>query len=150
MLCFRFNPGLLRSGNQIIGNPQEAKFGCTRQQLLEGYAELRKHGVKRFGLHTMIVFNELDPASFVETARMLFSLAVEISQELDIKLEFVNLGGGLGVPYRPEDTPLDVEFERFALGRRTPSLTRTLLPQSRCRGMSPNCTNSSETASGFG
>jgi len=108
LVCFRYNPGPLREGNVIIGSPEEAKYGFTREQLFEGYKLLKQKGVKRFGLHTMVASNELDRSFFVETARMLFELAVEISAQLDIKLEFVNLGGGIGIPYRPDDEPVDL------------------------------------------
>jgi diaminopimelate decarboxylase len=108
LISFRYNPGPLRSGNAIIGDPAEAKYGLTRDQLFEGYAALEKSGVKRFGLHTMVVSNELDEACFLETAEMLFDLVVEVKERLGIELEFVNLGGGVGVPYRPEDQRVDV------------------------------------------
>ncbi|VAX38812.1 Diaminopimelate decarboxylase [hydrothermal vent metagenome] len=109
LICFRYNPGPLREGNAIIGNPEEAKYGLTREQLFEGYRIAKEKGVKRFGLHTMVASNELDRSFFVETARMLFELAIEFSQQLDIKLEFVNVGGGIGVPYRPEEEPVNLE-----------------------------------------
>jgi len=109
LICFRYNPGPRRSGNAIIGNPAEAKYGLTYEQLFEGYAAARARGAQRFGLHAMVASNELDPQYFVDTARMLFDLAVEIARELDIKLEFVNLGGGIGIPYRPEQSPVDLE-----------------------------------------
>lgn len=109
LISFRFNPGPERTGNAIIGNPSEAKFGCTREQLFRGYEEARRQGTKRFGLHTMVVSNELNVDYFVETARMLFLLAGEIHERLGIRLEFVNLGGGLGIPYRPDEFPLDLE-----------------------------------------
>ena len=108
LLCFRYNPGPLRQGNAIIGKPEEAKYGFTREQLFEGYRTLKKRGVRRFGLHTMVASNELNPEFFVETARMLFELAVELAETLDVRLEFVNLGGGLGIPYRPEQRPIDL------------------------------------------
>lgn len=78
---------------------QEAKYGFTREQLLEGYRIVRDKGVKRFGLHTMVVSNELDPYSFIGTAEMLFDLVIEIYQATGIKIEFVNFGGGIGIPY---------------------------------------------------
>ncbi|HBF34719.1 TPA: diaminopimelate decarboxylase [Candidatus Sumerlaeota bacterium] len=109
LLCFRYNPGPLRGGNAIIGTPEEAKYGFTREQLFEGYRLAKEKGVKRFGLHTMLASNELNPEYFVETGRMLFELVVEISKEVGIKFEFVNLGGGIGVAYRPEQTPVDLE-----------------------------------------
>jgi diaminopimelate decarboxylase len=109
LVCFRYNPGPLREGNAIIGKPEEAKYGFTRDQLFEGYARLRDKGVKRFGQHTMVVSNELNGDFFVETARMLFELVVEVAEKLDIRVEFVNLGGGIGIPYRPEEQPVDLE-----------------------------------------
>ena len=110
LVCIRYNPGPLRGGNAIIGNPEEAKYGVTREQLFEAYRILKQKGVQRFGLHTMVVSNELNPDSFLETARMLFELAVEISETLNLKLEFVNIGGGIGIPYRPQEKPVDLEF----------------------------------------
>jgi diaminopimelate decarboxylase len=109
LLCFRFNPGPLREGNAIIGKPEEAKYGFTKEQLLEGYRMIRDKGVKRFGLHTMIASNELNPQYFVDTARMLFALVGELSEALGIRFEFVNIGGGIGIPYRPEQEAVDLE-----------------------------------------
>ena len=116
LISFRYNPGKLRSGNAIIGHPEEAKFGVTRDQLFDGYTEAKRRGVRRFGLHTMVASNELNPDFFVETGEMLFSLAVEILKGLDIRLEFVNLGGGLGIPYRPDQQSIDIK--RIASGLR--------------------------------
>ncbi|MBF0453160.1 MAG: diaminopimelate decarboxylase [Candidatus Magnetomorum sp.] len=109
LVCFRYNPGPLRQGNAIIGHPEEAKYGFTREQLLDGYARLKNQGIKRFGLHTMVASNELDVNFFVETATMLFELAVEIYVKLDIKLEFVNMGGGIGIPYLPDQKAVDIQ-----------------------------------------
>lgn len=107
LLCFRYNPGPARSGNVIIGNPEEAKYGLTKDQLFEAYRVARDKGVKRFGLHTMVASNELEISYFLDTARMLFELVTELSKELDISFEFVNLGGGIGIPYRPEENSVD-------------------------------------------
>jgi diaminopimelate decarboxylase len=109
LISFRYNPGRLREGNAIIGKPEEAKYGFTREQLFEGYRTVRDHGVKRFGLHAMIVSNELNVDYHLETARLLFDLVAEISKELGIRFEMVNLGGGFGIPYKPEQTALDWE-----------------------------------------
>lgn len=109
LICFRYNPGPLKQGNAIIGNPEEAKYGLTRKQLFEAYQIMKEKGVKRFGLHTMVASNELDPNYFVETARILFELVVEISKEVGIKFEFINIGGGIGIPYRPEQQPVNLE-----------------------------------------
>lgn len=108
-LSFRYNPGPLREGNAIIGNPEEAKYGLTRDQLFEGYKLAKEKGVQRFGLHTMVVSNERNPEYFAETARMLFELVGELDDRLGVRISFINLGGGVGVPYRPEHGPVDVK-----------------------------------------
>lgn len=108
LLSFRFNPGIERTGNAIIGKPEDAKFGLTREQLFEAYEIAKGRGVARFGLHAMVASNELDESYFVETARMLFDIATELKDKLDIRLEFINLGGGIGIPYKPEEKEVDV------------------------------------------
>ncbi len=110
VISFMYNPGPLRGGNHIIGHPEDAKYGFTRPQLFEGYHVMRGKGVKRFGLHTMVASNELDPDYFVDTADMLFNLVMEIHLQEGIRFEFVNLGGGFGIPYRPEDAAIDLEY----------------------------------------
>lgn len=110
LLCFRYNPGPTREGNRFIGNPKEAKFGLTKDQLLKAYAMARDKGVKRFGLHTMVVSNELDNQQIIETAQMLFELVGEIYQKFGIKIEFVNMGGGIGIPYKPEQEAVDFDY----------------------------------------
>ncbi|HOT47316.1 MAG TPA: diaminopimelate decarboxylase [Spirochaetota bacterium] len=110
VISFRYNPGPLRGGNHIIGHPEDAKYGFTRPQLFEGYGILREKGVKRFGLHTMVASNELDPDYFVDTADMLFNLVAEIHLEVGVRFEFVNLGGGFGIPYRPEQNAINLEY----------------------------------------
>ncbi|MDG6244107.1 MAG: diaminopimelate decarboxylase [Methanolobus sp.] len=114
IICCRYNPGPLKEGNAIIGNPEDAKYGFTREQLFEGYRIMKDRGVKRFGLHTMVASNELDPDYFIETAKILFELIAELSRELDIHFEFVNLGGGIGIPYRPDQEP--VPYDVIAKG----------------------------------
>ena len=109
VFCCRYNPGPLKGGNAIIGKPEEAKYGMTRLQLFECYARMKAAGVKRFGLHTMVASNELDPNYIIDTANMLFELAAAISSELGIDFEFVNIGGGIGIPYRPDQAAMDFE-----------------------------------------
>jgi len=110
VISFRYNPGRLRDGgNAIIGKPHDAKYGLTKEQLFEANKIAQEKGAERFGIHTMIISNELDSRYFIETASMMFKLVVEIHQKLGIKIEFVNLGGGIGIPYRPEQEPVSLE-----------------------------------------
>ncbi len=106
LICFRYNPGPLKSGNAIIGHPEEAKYGLTRDQMFEAYRKAKESGIKRFGIHTMVASNELDPKYFFETAHLIFDLVIEISKKVGITFDFVNLGGGIGIPYRPGDKPI--------------------------------------------
>ncbi len=110
LVSCRYNPGPLKEGNVIIGTPEEAKYGFTRPQILDGLVRLSNKGVRRFGLHTMVASNELNADYHIETARILFELAVEVKQKTGIRVEFVNLGGGAGIPYRPEQKPLDYTY----------------------------------------
>jgi len=109
LLSFRYNPGSLKEGNAIIGSPEDAKYGFTEEQIFEGYKILKEKGVTRFGIHTMVASNELNPKYFIETAELMFNLAVKLNKQLGIRLEFINLGGGIGIPYRPNEKPVDLE-----------------------------------------
>jgi len=110
IISFRYNPGDLREGgNTIIGKPAEAKYGLTKSQIFDAYQIAREKGVERFGIHTMIISNELDPNYFIETATMMFKLIGEIYDKLGIKIELVNFGGGIGIPYRPDQEPVSLE-----------------------------------------
>ena len=116
-LCARYNPGALKQGgNTIIGIPEEAKYGMTREQIFETFRQAKEKGVKHFGLHTMVVSNELDIAGLVGTAELMFDMALDIRKETGIELEFIDLGGGVGIPYRPESEPVD--FEALSAGIR--------------------------------
>jgi len=108
LICFRYNPGPRRTGNVIIGNPVEAKYGVTHEQVIPAYRKAMARGAKRFGLHTMVASNELDYTYMVETARMVLEIAELVEGELGIRFEFVNIGGGFGIPYRPDQHPLDI------------------------------------------
>lgn len=111
VICFRYNPGPFRkhSGNVIIGDPAQAKYGLTKGQLLKAYKVMHDKGVERFGIHTMVVSNELNMGALVETAAMLFDIAVEVYEKLGVKLEFINLGGGIGIPYKPDQEAVNLE-----------------------------------------
>jgi len=109
LISFRYNPGPLKEGNAIIGKPEEAKYGFTRDRLIKGYSVCKEKGVKRFALHTMVASNELSVPYHIETARMLFELAVEIKEKAGVRLEFINLGGGVGIPYKPDQEAVDYQ-----------------------------------------
>lgn len=108
LISFRYNPGPRRTGNAIIGNPVEAKYGVSHDQILDAYRETRARGAKGFGLHTMLASNELNYVYMVQTAGMLLDLAEWIGRELGLQFEFLNIGGGFGIPYKPEALPLDL------------------------------------------
>ena len=110
LVAFRFNPGpdhMIRY-TEIIRDPVQSKFGLTKAQLFSAY-KCKEYGVNRFGLHTMVVSNSLDVLDLAETVRMMFQVAVEINKETGISREFVNMGGGICVNYRPEQKPIDLE-----------------------------------------
>lgn len=109
LVCFRYNPGPRRTGNSIIGNPVESKYGVAHHQLLDAYRQAIDRGAARFGMHTMLASNELNYTYMVQTAAMLLDIAEWTGTELGIQLEFINIGGGLGIPYRPEENRLDLE-----------------------------------------
>ncbi|KAM9999892.1 hypothetical protein ACTFIZ_008333 [Dictyostelium cf. discoideum] len=107
LISFRYNPGPLKKGNDIIGNPKDAKFGLTSDDLEKAYNKAKELGVKRFGLHCMVASNELDLDYFEETARLLFSTISKLIKSCGITFEMVNLGGGIGIPYRPNQIAVD-------------------------------------------
>ncbi|MDO4281530.1 MAG: diaminopimelate decarboxylase [Peptococcaceae bacterium] len=109
-ISFRYNPGPLRDGNELIGKPEEAKYGLTKDQIIEAYRICKEKGVEKFGLHTMVVSNELNPEYFAETAKMMFDLIVEVYEKTGVKISFVDLGGGIGIPYKPDQDPMDLEY----------------------------------------
>ncbi|MCL2340399.1 MAG: diaminopimelate decarboxylase [Proteobacteria bacterium] len=109
LICFRYNPGARRQGNAIIGKPEEAKYGVSHDQIVEAYRQAQARGAKRFGLHTMLASNELNYRYMVQTAAMLLDLAETIQAALGIEFEFINIGGGLGIPYLPGVEPLNIQ-----------------------------------------
>ena len=108
LICFRYNPGTRRTGNDIIGKPEEAKYGVSHEQIVDAYRRAMARGAKRFGLHTMLASNELHYSYMVQTASMLLDLVETIGSELGIRFEFINIGGGLGIPYLPDIDPLNI------------------------------------------
>ena len=108
-ICMRYNPGgQYIVGNAIMDNPQEAKYGFTKEQILQGIHILRQKGVKHFGLHAFLASNMLGDTYYPALAADLFRLVVEIYEKTGVKVEFVNLSGGIGIPYKPEDTLPDI------------------------------------------
>ena len=108
LICFRYNPGPRRTGNAIIGNPVESKYGLSHEQVTEAYRQARQRGALRFGLHTMLASNELNYTYFIETVRMLLDLIESISASQQIDFDFINIGGGFGITYHPDQQPLDL------------------------------------------
>ena len=110
MSC-RYNPGgIYQLSNGIMDNPGDSKYGMTKEQLFEAYKILKEKGVERFGLHSFLVSNTVTNDYYPTLAKTLFELIVEIKNELGISINFVNLSGGVGIPYKPEDTPNDIRI----------------------------------------
>ena len=108
-VCVRFNPGGdFTLGNAIMGSPGESKYGWTKQQVAEGLARLKVLGAKRFGLHAFLSSNTIDNSYYPKLAGILFELGAEMSEKCGMPLAFVNLSGGIGIPYRPETPAVDI------------------------------------------
>ena len=110
-ICCRYNPGGdFKIGNEIMGNPGDAKYGFTREQLTEGFKQLKALGVKHFGLHSFLSSCNTDNMYYPTLAKLLFTVAKELHEEVGVEIAFINLSGGIGIPYRPEDTATDIAF----------------------------------------
>ncbi|SDB18791.1 diaminopimelate decarboxylase [Streptococcus henryi] len=108
-ISLRYNPGgVFALGTDIMDNPEESKFGMTHDQLIQGFKDLKAAGVKEFGIHSFLASNTVTNDYYPELARQLFNLAVEIKEETGVELSFINLSGGIGVNYRPEETANDI------------------------------------------
>ncbi|HEL2110918.1 TPA: diaminopimelate decarboxylase [Streptococcus suis] len=108
-VCLRYNPGGVFSlGTDIMDHPEESKFGMTKDQLMKGYKELKELGVKEFGIHAFLASNTVTNDYYPVLARQLFELALEIREETGVTLDFINLSGGIGVNYRPEQEPNNI------------------------------------------
>ena len=109
-ICFRYNPGPdMARGNDIIGKPEEAKYGMTREQLMECVEWAKKKGISYIGIHTMVISAELALPGLLGTISMMFDLANDIQKEKGATVSFIDFGGGIGIPYRPEQDPVDLE-----------------------------------------
>lgn len=108
-ICCRFNPGgVFALGNDIMDNPGDSKYGMTRDQLRGAFEILKAKGVKHFGIHAFLASNTVTNGYYPELARQLFQLAVDMKKETGVAVDFINLSGGVGIPYRPEQTPNDI------------------------------------------
>lgn len=109
ILCLRYNPGPIKRGSNLASlDLKEDKFGMRKDQLFETYLTALKKGIRRFGLHMMIMSNDLDEEKFLDTTRTCFDIAKELHKR-NIDLEFIDLGGGLGIPYRPYQKAINLE-----------------------------------------
>lgn len=104
----RYNPGDLKSGNAIIGEPVEAKYGMSIDQLIEAFTVFKQHDIATLGLHTMVASNELEPNYFADTAQLLVDAIAQIEEKAGVTIGFINLGGGFGLNYLPDQAPFDV------------------------------------------
>ncbi len=110
-VCLRYNPGSFEIPgvtSSIMGNLQDSKFGMTREQLFEAYGILKQKGVKHFGLHCMAASCCLEASYYPALAELLFKIVVEVKERLGIEIEIVDFGGGIGIPYRSEQSPVDI------------------------------------------
>ena len=113
-ICCRFNPGGVftlgesKEGFQVMDNPGDAKYGMTRAQISEAYKRLKELGAEEFGIHAFLASNTLSNDYYPALARILFQLAVELKEETGCHITFINLSGGVGVPYRPEQSANDI------------------------------------------
>ena len=108
-ICCRYNPGgLYEVSNGIMDNPGDAKYGMTKAQLMEAFTILQNKGVKRFGIHSFLVSNTVTNDYYPTLARTLFRLAVEVKETTGVEVSFINLSGGVGVPYRPGQPANDI------------------------------------------
>lgn len=109
MSC-RFNPGgVFKMSNGIMDNPGDSKYGFTTEQMFEGYRIMKEKGVKNFGIHSFLASNTVTNEYYPMLAKQLFELAVKLKEETGAHIRFINLSGGVGIPYLPEQTPNDIK-----------------------------------------
>lgn len=111
-ICCRYNPGKFQITNDIIGHLADTKFGMPEEQLVDAFRILRDGGVRHFGIHAMLASCSLEETYYPALARELFSLAVRVREKVGIDVEFIDLSGGIGIPYRPNERAVDI----FAIG----------------------------------
>ena len=105
----RYNPGgIFQMSNGIMDNPGDSKYGFTTEQMFEGYRILKEKGVKNFGIHAFLASNTVSNEYYPVLAKELFQLAVQLEKETGADIKFINLSGGVGIPYTPEQEPNDI------------------------------------------
>ena len=110
-VCCRYNPGGdFMIGNAIMGNPGESKYGFTYEQLREGLKRLKALGARRFGLHAFLSSNTVDNGYYPTLAKILFTCGRELAEETGLTLAFINLSGGVGIPYLPDQEKTDIRL----------------------------------------
>ncbi len=108
-LSLRYNPGgVFKISTDIMDNPGDAKYGFTTEQLFEGYKILKEKGVKRFGMHAFLASNTVTNEYYPTLAKTLFETAVKVKEQTGVSLNFINLSGGIGIPYSPDQEPNDI------------------------------------------
>lgn len=108
-ICCRYNPGgYFKIANQIMDTPGEAKYGMTREQISKAFKILKQKGAKNFGIHAFLASNTVANEYYPKLAKSLFELAVELKNETGVHIKFINLSGGVGVNYRPDQAPNDI------------------------------------------
>lgn len=108
-ICCRFNPGgVFQLGTSIMDNPGDAKYGMTREQIKEAFLQLKELGAKEFGIHSFLASNTVSNEYYPELAKILFRLAVELKEETGVHIGFINLSGGIGIPYTEDKEPNDI------------------------------------------
>ncbi len=109
-MCLRYNPGGdFTLNNEIMDTPKDAKYGMTKEQMKEAILKLKKYGVKNFGIHAFLASNTKDNGYYPKLASILFNLAVELKKSCDCHIAFINLSGGVGVDYRPDEPRNDIK-----------------------------------------
>ena len=109
-ICCRFNPGgLFKVATDIMDNPGDAKYGMTEAQITEAYKILKAKGAKNFGIHAFLASNTVTNEYYPILAKILFELAVKLKKETGADIKFINLSGGIGIPYRPDQEPNDIK-----------------------------------------
>ena len=108
-ICCRYNPGgVFKTANGIMDNPGDAKYGFTKEQLIDGFKKLKAKGAKTFGIHSFLASNTATNEYYPELAKILFELAVELRDQTGVDIKFINLSGGVGIPYKPHSKANDI------------------------------------------